>query len=292
MLLKQILAFYLLLLGPLFFKFDRFPSSRMAQLVSNEQLKLLPIIASALAVATIVTCYVLATSAGHTPAFPNTDITHCALKAPERYIFRIGMIPTCVILATVWYFIFWWVTGIENCSQLSALKAKRGCCTTLEGASFRLGVVGSLCLLVASSVLESHNTVWSVHVAGATSFFILTILAQVLVTVKLCHLNREIPGVCAYSSLAAKIIICTLAVLLLIADLAFGIFKLPSSYSNAAEWILVLFILSFNFTLYDDWKKSMFGVATTLPDTHIASASHQLSTYLAVQTVSRGNRLR
>ena len=117
----------------------------MAQLVSNEQLKLLPIIASALAVATIVTCYVLATSAGHTPAFPNTDITHCALKgsfsllhflfavqhdlallAPERYIFRIGMIPTCVILATVWYFIFWWVTGIENCSQLSALKAKRG----------------------------------------------------------------------------------------------------------------------------------------------------------------------
>ena len=47
--------------------------------------------------ASIITCYVLAVSLGHVPAWLPT-ISDCAVGAPEKYLFRIGLITGATAL--------------------------------------------------------------------------------------------------------------------------------------------------------------------------------------------------
>jgi hypothetical protein len=87
---------------------------------------------------TIGICYAFAVKLGHVQPFPKTDITHCAMGGivphhwverlavrereidillvlvPERYLFRIGMIPACVGMIYMWYLARTWIEGQEK----------------------------------------------------------------------------------------------------------------------------------------------------------------------------------
>lgn len=181
----------------------------------------IPIVSSGLASVTIMVCYILAVRAGHVEPFPNTDITHCARYAPESFVFRMGLIPSCMIIAYMWYII----GAIHHPTQLPH--------TTYVGG------LGAMLLIVASSVLESDGTtMWPLHVVCASSFFLLTIYSQCFVTL------RE------YPEDWSKIAINGMQILLLLFDLVCGIFKLNSAYTKAVEWFLVGLIMLYFITFY------------------------------------------
>lgn len=210
-----------------------------------------------LALSTIITCYLIATSLGHV-AYWLPDITHCALHAPERFIFRAGLIPACVLLAYVWFLATSWLED-----ERTRIKGTPGgSAAVIRG----LGVVGSLALVVSSSVLESDGTtMWTLHVICASSFFLLTFVAQVMMTRELAKLRKKNKQVIGSGSMRAKIIVCGSITLILIADAIIGIMKLPGTYSNLCEWLMTFLIISYNISYAYDFSNRVYSAVYFVP---------------------------
>jgi len=238
--------------------------------------------AATLAISTIALCYTVAVSKGDVEPFPNTDITHCALHAPERYFFRIGMLPACTVMIYMWWVCMNWVTAIDGlvdyqgvpesgswAVRLLAAVSTCKCCTSAQSVAFVLGSLGAMCLIVASSVLEADNgddceTLWTIHIFCASTFFLLTILAQAIITVKLKIVSLYyFPAVISYASMSFKVLLSALAVGFLLVDALISTLSAPSQYTNALEWIEVAFICAYFFTFAADWSKQVL-VATTV----------------------------
>eukprot|EP01095_Lingulamoeba_sp_RSL-Kostka_P004124 TRINITY_DN15214_c0_g1_i1.p1 TRINITY_DN15214_c0_g1~~TRINITY_DN15214_c0_g1_i1.p1 ORF type:complete len:268 (+),score=73.07 TRINITY_DN15214_c0_g1_i1:35-838(+) len=211
---------------------------------------LVPFYSALLALGTIAICYVFAVSLGHVQPWPNTDITHCGIQSPERYFFRIGMIPACVFLMFSWYLVRSWIRAQDKyVAQIESNK----CCATYEGTAFVLGFIGSWCLVVSSSVLEQDDTRWTIHVFCATTFFILTVVAQLLVSIKLSQMIRYNGTLMPRASAIIKLACNALCVILLLLDAYLGIVGGPSSYSDAIEWFLVGLMMIYFMTFSWDW---------------------------------------
>lgn len=251
-----------------------------AVLQGNLYSSFVAVAAATLAIVTIGTCYTIAVSKGDVQPFPNTDITHCALHAPERYLFRIGMLPACTIMIYMWWVCMNWVSAIDNLvgyrgvpesgsfvAKILANSCK--CCTSAQSVAFTMGSIGATCLIIASSVLEADNgddceTLWTIHIFCASTFFLLTILAQAIITVKLKIIEKYyFPAVISYASMSFKVLLSALAVGFLLVDAFISLLSPPSQYTNALEWIEVVFICAYFFTFAADWSKQVL-VATTV----------------------------
>eukprot|EP00761_Pharyngomonas_kirbyi_P011459 gb/GECH01011484.1/.p1 GENE.gb/GECH01011484.1/~~gb/GECH01011484.1/.p1 ORF type:complete len:371 (+),score=71.34 gb/GECH01011484.1/:1-1113(+) len=243
--------------------------------LSNFQAKYVPLVCVSLAIITIGVCYVLATSAGHTPPFPHTDITHCARYAPESFIFRIGMLPSSTGMILLWFLAGSWINYVAPHDHMSTPGRQLECI---------LGYIASCCLIISSSVLESNGTTaWPIHVFCASSFFVLSIVAQSIVTVKLLmarhnpHLSEERRQAVSDTSVTVRCVISALQIIGVLLDISLGFINAPSWSSKALEWILTTFIVGYHIMFYFDWGQCNLGVGGVINEkTSSSSNSHEM----------------
>lgn len=130
------------------------------------------------------------------------------------------MIPCCIGIAIVWVLAHDFAANSRNAwlSCQGLRKERVRSCGARRSWAEGLGIVGAFCLIVASSVLESDgSTEWTVHVVGATSFFLLQIIGQLLITIEWAYLRRHgCPGVTKGSAQAKLFITITQFVMLVI----------------------------------------------------------------------------
>jgi len=143
----------------------------MAERVARLKADWVSISAASLGTFTIGLCYYLAVSLGHVPAWLPM-ISDCAVNAPEKYPFRIGMIVSpCLIFvnASLYYF---FVGG-------SAFGGRR----VADKVALILCGISSVGLMVVGAVNEQEDN--SIHSAGALVFFIAQWIFQLLSTLRL-----------------------------------------------------------------------------------------------------------
>jgi len=222
----------------------------------------LPLFSGFLAIVTILVCYTLAVLSGHTAPFPNTDITHCALGYPERFVFRIGMIPSMCGMVAFWFLVYGWIVTEEtrqNITNSSNLKI------------LQFGVLGAICLIIASSVLESDgSTQWTIHIIFAVSFFLFTTIAQVLTSKRLGQLRKINTSLLTESSYNVKLTCNLTATIILFADILFSIVGGQSWMLNVCEWTLTFIILIYTFTFYNDFRKNNIVLSVTQSPSQIS----------------------
>jgi len=245
-----------------------------------------PLLSSILSVVTIGLCYYLAVNAGHVEPFPDTDITHCGKEAPERYVFRIGIVSSSVIMVYGYILMRQWIQGQEALNDGHTPRPK--CCITLEDIASLLGVIGSLCLVVSASVIEAEDTPWDIHIIFAMLFFGLSAAAQVIVTFKLCLLYNEYSAhsLTSFGSLALKVASNGCMGVFLLLYISADFLKQHGYMSpvgatemkNAMEWILVGTIVFYGLTFALDTKGKAYQTLMILP--HHSDRSEQTSVVL------------
>ncbi len=172
------------------------------------------------------------------------NITDAGIQSPEGFVFRAGMISACS------FFIMWWAYQYH---WFQTLEIKR---PYLNQTSFILGCIGAICLIVATTVLvpERSNINWTVHVLGATLFFLISFVAQAI-NAFLYYKGPARESISA-NSFKAKLINVALQALIIIVFLYLKSTDGPDAIGNALEWWWA-FLIGLYFTGgYWDWKKS------------------------------------
>lgn len=142
----------------------------------------LPLWAAALPLATINICYLVAIGLDHVPAcFPYisgcTNVSSTGRIAPESLIFKVGMIPSAVIMA-----LFWWRSSVF----LQIVGQPRYPLATLR----LLGVVAGLFLILHTVALGLHGDTYRLlRRIGINGFILSTYLAQVLFIIFYRHMS-------------------------------------------------------------------------------------------------------
>lgn len=142
---------------------------------------------------------------------------------PERFIFRAGMMPSCLLIARTWSLVAMWLREESERSYV-AVESRCGC---WEAIIYVSGLLGSLALLLSAAgertksncwvictqlrmltVLEERTGEgdnWNVHVVCASSFYILTTYESSGFTLRL-KLTTVVPSVLRlFSQLSASI---------------------------------------------------------------------------------------
>eukprot|EP00297_Palpitomonas_bilix_P006583 CAMPEP_0113884722 /NCGR_PEP_ID=MMETSP0780_2-20120614/10453_1 /TAXON_ID=652834 /ORGANISM="Palpitomonas bilix" /LENGTH=408 /DNA_ID=CAMNT_0000872449 /DNA_START=48 /DNA_END=1274 /DNA_ORIENTATION=- /assembly_acc=CAM_ASM_000599 len=238
------------------------PSTRSISV--GHKLQWLPVIAAVTATTLIFVDYITAASLHHVPWwFP--DITHCARYAPERYFFRAVMIPCCIGIAVVWMLVHDFSANSRNLwlsGKGLPRQSVRGCGQRRTWAMW-LGVVGAVCLIIASSVLESDgSTLWVIHTVGASSFFALNLIGQLLTTIDFSKMHKDgCPGV-GKASVRAKIAITSVQLSLAALDGLLAAVGAPSAWGNLMEWLLTFSIIAYNITYKLDFEQKLYADIT------------------------------
>ena len=195
----------------------------------------------------ILISYVISFQLGHVetcnPFFQGClNITDAGIQSPEGYWFRGGMIAACAL------FCVWWAINHQH------LKVQLGKASKLNNASAIIGILGAICLIVATAVLvpERKDINWTVHVAGAVFFFILSFVAQTIDTYLLhkSGLKTQLSNLSYKGKLYNVIIQGSMIVVFLILELL----KEGELIINAIEWWLALLIALYFLTGVLDWK--------------------------------------
>merc|ERR1711916_85814 len=216
----------------------------------------LPIIGATLAGVTILTTYCLTVWEQLQPAWL-PDITHTAMGSPQRYIFRMGLIPASMIISFMWFQVYAWV-----CHVLTAVNPPDS--STTKSASYKMcciGAIGGLCLVVSSSCIEEGPMPWTTHTIGATSFFVLTIFAQFHHT-DLCATLVD-SGYMSQSSYGIKWWMKMIQLVLLLGEVA-SIFITWPWFGNLLEWLLTLTALIWFVSLSGDFQSIGLIVSTRM----------------------------
>jgi len=195
----------------------------------------------------ILISYVISFQLGHVetcnPFFQGClNITDAGIQSPEGYWFRGGMISACAL------FCVWWAYNHEWIKNQLPTSSK------LNHASAIIGIVGAICLIVATAVLipERKDIDWTVHVAGAIFFFILSFLAQIINTYVLykSELKSKISDLSYKCKLINVIVQGIMIATFLVLEFSGG----SDLIINAIEWWLALLIALYFLTGYWDWK--------------------------------------
>lgn len=169
------------------------------------------------------------------------NITDAGIYSPEGYVFRGGMITACA------FFIVWWVVSYQHLKPTSHHLLNLG--------STLLGILGAILLIIATAVLipprEAIN--WPVHIAGASSFFLVTFVAQAL-HFMLC-LQSNTKQTISDISFRTKLIAVILQSIMIAILLGLKITQSGDLLGNALEWWLALLIAVYFFSGYFDWKE-------------------------------------
>src|SRR3989338_875583 len=180
-----------------------------------------PLVGASLAVATRGACAARAFGRGHV-TWP-ADITHCARGYPEKFVFRAGLIPACVLIGYMFWMLEKYLMGE---SELVAAKMSaavpHGYANTLVGT---LGMIAAACLIVSSSVIEDDGTTpWALHSVCASSFFLLAVIAQIVATSKLLQLRLSYAAGVSSSSVFFKLTLNALCIAALLLDIVAAVY--------------------------------------------------------------------
>jgi len=216
-------------------------------------LSVVPLAAALLPAVTIHLCYVMAAANGHVPwCVPYWDscvsISATGRQSPESYVFRGLMIPTAVVFMAYWLLSHAWL------KQLGSTRR------AFRHAMLALGVTGAVGLIWYTAVLGSEGRVFFIQRrAGVTSFFIMTVLAQCLLTLEILAIERRrrtgvsgpVRGVMAV--LAAMTVVSGLVSLVLSAAV-----PAYDRIEDAYEWVITVLILGHALATHFAWAQSSF----------------------------------
>jgi hypothetical protein len=217
--------------------------------------RLLAIICFVLSQGTILVSYLVSLQFDHPKVescnpFINgcLNITDAGIYSPDGYIFRGGMITACG------FFIMWWLSNFYINKQLIGQNSR------LLQSSTALGVIGAICLIIATALLIPPRSAinWDLHVAGAIFFFLITFAAQLIDTI-FCIKNSNQLTIPPRSLLVKKWVVVIqgimIATFLLMEFLGTG-----DRLVNAIEWWLALLIAVYFLTTAWDWKNIEFNL--------------------------------
>lgn len=172
-----------------------------------------------------------------------TSITATGIPELQGYFFRAGLISACVL------FVFWWYCLKSWLIQLAPAKP----ILTVRWM-VSLGIVSSLCLIVATAVLrpDKSQLPWQLHTIGAALFFLISLLVQTRVTFYLRWLQQQ--GIDIGSSLPGKwrIIAAQWCFLLLMIGLQLS--DSDNAAKNVVEWWMALLIGGYYLSSAQDWS--------------------------------------
>ncbi len=234
------------------------------------RLSAVPLVAALMPAVTIHLCFVLAASHGHVPwCNPYWDscvsISATGRQSPESYVFRGLMIPTGVVFMVYWLLAHAW---------LKALGSGR---SALRHAVLVLGVAGAAGLIWYTTVLGSEGRVFFIQRrAGVTSFYIMTVLAQCLLTVEVLALARR--GTTGVSR-AVRRLMAALALVIVVAGLVSLVLSaaVPAfdRVEDAFEWWITVLILGHALVTHRAWAQSGFAARFGARSTTHANSSHR-----------------
>ena len=117
-------------------------------------------------------------------------ITETASHAPGEYVFRALALPAWAAWVILWF--------VLQHAVVHNYPGVRGWPVFLARTSTVLGLLGSACVVCAlatcGSDLHTHSTVYTIHLIGATSFFYLTALANLLYLLAMEGAARQTGG--------------------------------------------------------------------------------------------------
>jgi hypothetical protein len=200
------------------------------------------------------TTYLVAAAGGHVdwcvpPLQGCTDITHTGMRFPESHLFRVTMPFVCLLFAVVWLAAHEWVRQV------------RGETGPRERLFRSLGVIAALSLLVGEMALQGKETIWAIHGAGATLFFVLTYAALIVHHRSMRELAVVLPGGIQRASLGAKRFIVRLLTGLLVVAVAAKAAHWREG-GRILQWLSTYAILAYVWTFTLDWRGYRLGLVS------------------------------
>jgi len=222
--------------------------------VTPRALATVPLAAALLPAVTIHLCYLIAAAHGHIPwCVPYwldcVSISATGRQSPEAFVFRALMIPTAVLFMLYWLLCHAW------------LRALGGARAMRRHLMLALGVTGAVGLILYTTVLGAEGQVFFFQRrAGVTSFYIMTVLAQCLLTLEVLAIaRRRSTGVTG----AVRLSMATLAAFVVAAGLASLVLSaaVPAfdRVEDAFEWAITLFILAHALATHVAWRQCGFS---------------------------------
>jgi len=230
------------------------------------RLSFVPLIAALLPAVAIHVSYVIAASHGHVPwCFPYIDsctsISATGRQAPESFVFRAMMIPAAVVLMVYWTLSHAW------------LKSLGSVMTRTNRSMLVLGVVAALGLILYTTVLGTSGQIPFIQRRiGVTTFYIFSVVAQLLMTVQIVVLARRRPD--AVSAGVRRALVATIGLVVFLGVFSLVLSATTEAYErveDAFEWLITLPILCHLLLTYFAWRQSgfhaRFGVTGEGPET-------------------------
>ena len=221
----------------------------------------IPLVTALLPVIAVHLCYLLAAYLGHLswcfPYFADcVSISATGRHAPESFVFRAAVIPTAVLMMIYW--------------KLSAewLKALGSQSSRLNRLMLSIGITAALGLFIYAAVLGEAGDLYRLQRRiGMILFYVLTFIAQLLMTVQVVKLAKTRDAETHLSSTvlrALTLISGAVAVLGAMSFLSWGFYADYRRYEDAFEWVVTLLILAHPFVTYFAWRETCFSARFTL----------------------------
>jgi len=215
--------------------------------------KTIIISSSVVGFATIFGCYFIAVYLHHVPSWLPM-ISDCAVSAPEKYLFRIGIITTAGHLAlgaVCMYFYLHTVTlgGTRPTDKVALL----------------LSLFSTLCLSIVGAVNEREND--TLHTGSAVTFFA-TYLIYILMTTARLYKSSSPKRQISSTSIAIKGLIATICVISLVGFVIVN-FLHQKTAAAISEWSGTICILAYNMSfLYEFTDELWIAAILKEPTTH------------------------
>ncbi len=223
------------------------------------RLNFIPLVTALLPAVGVHISHLLAAYLGHVswcfPYFPDcVSISATGRHSPESFVFRAAIMPTAVFM------MIYWKLSAEWLKTLGAQGAR------LNRSMVWFGVTAAFGLFFNASVLGEVGQSYSLQRrVGMTLFYILTYLAQVLLTVQIASVAATrgfgMPPPILRSLVA---ITSTIAILGTASLLSWAFYDDYRRYEDAFEWGLTLLILAHPLVTYFAWRNTGFEARFTV----------------------------
>ena len=212
------------------------------------------LVACLLPIITIALSYFLTVQGGHKPwCIPYfegcTTITATGIYYPAAYVFRAGLISAAVVFILWWYCVRAWLESVGRPEHHPWIHR-----------IVTFAIIASMLLIASIAVLgehmlppSDHRFLWRFHTVTAGVFFLVTALCQIMMTLRMRQLQRELN--IKFSRIASKQILAVLQLLLLAAFVLILLLDLKTDgVEEIFEWWLATFSCLYFYTTFHDWR--------------------------------------
>ncbi|MDP6785863.1 MAG: hypothetical protein QGI13_01935 [Rhodospirillales bacterium] len=222
------------------------------------RLNFVPLVTALLPTVAVHVCYLMAANLGHVswcfPYFPDcVSISATGRHAPESFVFRAAIIPTAVLM------MIYWKLGSEWLKTLATPM------TGVNRTMMWLGMTAGLGLFVYAIVLGEVGELYRLQRrVGMIVFYILTYLAQLLMTIQVVSVART-----RGASKSTPILVAisgAVTVLGAMSLLSWAFYEDYRRYEDAFEWGITLLILAHPLAIYFAWRQSGYRARLTVSD--------------------------